>query len=276
MVLVAAGQLCSTRNIRRNLEICSNIIMRASKAGAKAVFLPEASDFIASNASESIALTNTPECTDFVAAMQDAARTNGVEVNVGVHQPAGERVSNASLWINADGKITHIYKKLHLFDVSIKDGPTIKESNSTEPGTEIVKPFESICGRIGMAICFDLRFPELSTCLTQLGAQVLLYPSAFAVRTGQAHWEPLLRARAIENGCYVIASAQAGMHNDKRTSYGNSMIVDPWGKVIAQAGDDVAEDGEFILADIDHELTESVREQIPLHRRYDVYNKNIE
>lgn len=275
MVLIAVTQICSSGNILRNLEICRTVIRNASKAGARCVFLPEASDFIAANAEESIALTHTPECAQFVEGIKEAAQMNKVHVNVGVHElplnKDSRRISNSSLWIDEFGSIAQRYRKLHLFDVDIKDGPIIKESNSTEPGDKIVEPFDSPAGKIGMAICFDLRFPELSLNLTRRGAEILLYPSAFAVRTGVAHWETLLRARAIENSAWVIAAAQAGNHNEKRVSYGHAMVVDPWGSVVAQASDVNNQEAKFVLADIDLKVTEQVRRGMPLIRRTDVY-----
>lgn len=275
MVFVAAAQICSTGNILKNLEICRTVIRKASQAGARCVFLPEASDFIAMNAQESVALTHSPECSQFVEGIQEAARTNQVHINVGVHelplQANSKRISNTSLWIDEQGSIVQRYRKLHLFDVDIKNGPIIKESDSTEPGKDIVEPFDSPAGKIGMAICFDLRFPELSLNLTRRGAEILLYPSAFAVRTGVAHWETLLRARAIENSAWVIAAAQSGNHNEKRTSYGHTMIIDPWGSVVAQASDIGTQEAKFVLADIDLAVSKQVRKGMPLIRRTDVY-----
>lgn len=275
MVLVAAAQICSTSSILKNLELCCTVISRASKAGARAIFLPEASDFIASNAAESVTLTHSAECLQFIQGISASAKANQVQVNVGIHElsRSGDKkhISNSSVWINELGEITQRYRKLHLFDVEFENGPMIRESNSTEAGAEIVQPFDTICGKIGLAICFDLRFPEISLNLARRGAQVLLYPSAFAVKTGVAHWEPLLRARAIENSCYVIAAAQAGSHNAKRVSYGHAMVVDPWGSVVAQSNDVRTAEPSFILANIDHAITDQVRKGMPLQRRTDVY-----
>lgn len=275
MVLVAVAQICSTSNILKNLETCCTIIQNAAKAGAKGVFLPEASDFIAMNAAESIALTHTTECSKFVTGIREAAKSNRVYVNVGVHETPTEkdskRILNSALWIDDMGKVRETYRKIHLFDVEIEGGPIIKESDSTEPGMEIVPPVSSPFGLLGMAICFDLRFPELSINLRRRGAEVLLYPSAFAVRTGVAHWETLLRARAIENSAWVIAAAQAGNHNEKRASYGHAMVVDPWGSVVGQASDVGTNEASFILVDIDHKITAQVRKGMPLLRRTDIY-----
>ena len=174
------------------------------------------------------------------------------------------------------GKITERYQKLHLFDVDIKGGgPVLQESKSVEPGLRIARPFETPVGKVGMLICFDLRFPTLSTKVRDLGAQVLTFPSAFTVPTGKAHWEVLLRARAIESQSYVFAAAQVGYHNEKRAGYGHSLIVNPWGAVIAEgSGIEVWEQSgrqpEIVVGDIDLEMLEKVRKEMPLKPRTDI------
>ena len=190
---------------------------------------------------------------------------------MGIHEPAegGKRVKNTLIWIDEVGAITQRYQKLHLFDVDIKDGPILKESTSVEPGREILPPFETPVGKVASMICFDLRFPTLSARLRDLGAQVLTYPSAFTVPTGKAgHWEMLLRARAVENQAYVIAAAQVGRHGGKRVSFGHSMVVDSWGKVVVEAGG--VEEPELVVADVDLEGLEKVRREMPLVPRRDV------
>ena len=205
--------------------------------------------------------------------------TNKLPINVGIHEPAegGKRVKNSLIWIDEKGEITQRYQKLHLFDVDIKGGPVLKESNSVEPGSEIVRPFETAIGKVGMMICFDLRFPTLSSRIRDRGAQILTYPSAFTVPTGKAHWETLLRARAIETQSYVFAAAQLGRHNEKRVSYGHSMIVDPWGKVVAEgsgmeAWEQGSQEPELVIGDVDLENLEKVRNEMPLKPRTDVLN----
>lgn len=143
----------------------------------------------------------------------------------------------------------------------------MKESNSTEPGKEILPPFDTPFGRVGSMICFDLRFPEVSLALKRQHADVILYPSAFTVPTGKAHWHALLRARAIECQAYCIAAAQVGAHNEKRTSYGHSIIIDPWGEVLAELGGEKKDEPEVIFADINLDRAQEVRKQQPLQRR---------
>ncbi|KAF2691032.1 carbon-nitrogen hydrolase, partial [Lentithecium fluviatile CBS 122367] len=281
MPLAAIGQICSTSSMTHNLTQCRHLVQKASAAGAKALFLPEASDYIGSNASETISLCKPVDKSEFVLGIQDAARQHNLPINVGIHEPTpdGRKVKNTLLWVDEDGKIAQRYQKLHLFDVEIKDGPMLKESNSVERGPRIEEPFLTSLGKVGLLICFDLRFPEPSLALRHRGAQILTYPSAFTVPTGKAHWETLLRARAIETQSYVIAAAQSGPHNEEKTrrSYGHSMIVDPWGKVVAELGGE--EDrkgrgldvGEVAVAEVDLEYLDKVRREVPLLRRTDVY-----
>lgn len=166
-----------------------------------------------------------------------------------------------------------------MFDVDIQNGPQLQESKNVERGKEILSPFDSPLGKIGLLICFDLRFAEPALALRQRGAQILTYPSAFTVPTGKAgHWHTLLRARAIETQSYVIAAAQVGVHDEegKRRSHGHSLIVDPWGKIVAElAGDEGGEgwedEGNIAVAEIDLDYIEKIRREVPLNRRTDVY-----
>ncbi|KKZ61751.1 hypothetical protein EMCG_03699 [[Emmonsia] crescens] len=274
MTIVAAGQLCSTASLAHNLSQCQTLVKKAVDAGAKALFLPEASDYIASSPSETVSLAQPVQQSPFVLGLQKEARESKLSINVGIHEPVegGEKVKNTLIWIDEMGEITQRYQKIHLFDVEIKDGPVLKESRRVEKGMEILPPFNTPVGRVGLSICFDLRFPEISLSLKRQNAQIITYPSAFTVPTGQAHWEILLRARAIETQSYVIAAAQSGAHNPKRVSYGHSMIVNPWGEVVAKlGGGNVSQEPEIVIAEIDLQLLEKVRREMPLLRRTDVY-----
>ncbi|KAI5293409.1 Carbon-nitrogen hydrolase, partial [Ascosphaera acerosa] len=283
------------------------------RLSAAAAFLPEASDYIASSAEETISLVRSVQDSPFVLGLQQEARRCGLPISVGVHEPAtttaavatapaqaqaqaqareappesAKKVKNTLIWIDERGDITQRYQKIHLFDVSIEGAPVLQESRSVEKGTSILPPFASPVGKIGLGICFDttqLRFPELSLALRRQGAQVITYPSAFTVPTGRAHWEVLLRSRAIETQSYVVAAAQAGRHNGSRVSYGRSMIVDPWGTVLAalpgvgaegklpvEAAAAAAIAPAIATAEIDLAYLERVRVQVPLARRTDVY-----
>ena len=270
------------------------------------MFLPEASDYIAGSFQESLSLAKPVAQSPFVVGIQSAAKSHRVAVNVGIHVPVSVlatdsasnlavpakphegpdsqtniKLYNRTIWIDSEGNIHDqgTYDKLHLFDYG-----DLRESAHTQGGVEIVSPFDTPVGRVGSLICFDLRFPEPAirlahppTSLMARGfrpAQIITYPSAFTVKTGRAHWEVLLRARAIESQTYVIAAAQAGPHSKNRTSYGHSMAVDPWGRIVCHLGG-VAEDGsldsgaigELGLVEIDLGEWERVRREMPLLRR---------
>lgn len=268
MVLAAVTQMTSSGNILANLSVCQSLIQRAAAAGAKAVFLPEAADFIAPG-DQVPKLTYSKEAAQFVRGIQTSAKENKVFVSVCVHEPADEaqrkkdeeenrvkqgnraaRCWNTQLLIDGLGEIKARYRKTHLFDVDIKGGITIKESDTTIPGSRLEAPVESPLGKLGPLTCYDLRFPEASLHLRRLGAQVILYPSAFSVRTG-VHWDVLLRARAIETQSYVIAAAQVGTHpGTQRTSWGHALVVDPWGTIVTQCSDMQPYKPTFSLADI--------------------------
>ena len=216
--------------------------------------------------------------------LQHEARASRLLINVGIHEPAdcGAKVKNTLVWIDEHGHITSRYQKLHLFDVDLPGGPVLKESHGVEAGPEIVPPVHTPVGRLGMMICFDLRFPEMALRLRRQGAQLLVYPSAFTVPTGKAHWETLLRARAIESQAYVVAAAQCGRHNAKRVSYGDSIVVGPWGDVLARSdavddadaeveGREGVREPQLLTVDLDLALVEKVRREVPLLRRTDVY-----
>ncbi|KAF9154938.1 Nitrilase, partial [Linnemannia schmuckeri] len=142
--------------------------------------------------------------------------------------PSKGRLYNTHVLISSQGLITQTYRKIHLFDVDIAQGPRLMESNSTVAGDRVVPPVSTPIGKIGLGICYDLRFPEMALALRRKGAEILTYPSAFTIKTGEAHWEVLLRSRAIETQCYVVAAAQVGQHSEKRASYGHAMVQLPF------------------------------------------------
>lgn len=182
-----------------------------------------------------------------------------------------DKIYNSHLIIDETGAIRAVYRKIHLFKVSLPNGPNLDESKTTLSGNDLVT-CDSPVGKLGLMTCYDIRFPELSLSLRQAGAQVLLAPSAFTVPTGKAHWEVLLKARAIETQCYVVAAAQHGEHNEKRSSYGHSCIIGPWGEMLQDLAD---VDSGIGVAEINLEEIASVRERMPLwdHRKTSVYGK---
>ncbi|KAH7414177.1 carbon-nitrogen hydrolase [Phaeosphaeria sp. MPI-PUGE-AT-0046c] len=276
MPLAAIGQIRSTASMVNNLNQCQILVQKASAAGAQALFLPEACDYIGSKD-----LCKSVETSEFVQGLKSEAKKYKLPISVGIHEPAAsEKVKNTLIWINENGDITQRYQKLHMFDVDIEKGPSLKESDGVERGQELLTPFSTTLGKVGALICFDMRFPEPAQALRARGAEVLLYPSAFTTPTGKAgHWEVLLRARAIETQSYVIAAGQVGIHDEegKRRSYGNSMIIDPWGEVLVRLGGDEGGDGKWddevkiATAEIDLDYVKKIRREVPLIRRTDVY-----
>ncbi|KAK4173902.1 putative amidohydrolase [Triangularia setosa] len=283
MVLFAIGQLTSTSSLSHNLTQCRLLISRAAALNCKALFLPEASDYIASSPSESLSLCQPTNKSEFVTGLRHEAKKHNLAIHVGIHEPSWadpkNKIRNTVIWIDDQGHIVHTYQKVHLFDVDLGDsgGPVLKESEIVERGDRVQEVWElKGVGKVGSAICFDLRFPEINLALRRKGAEIVTYPSAFTVSTGKAHWETLLRARAIETQSYVVAAAQVGRHNEKRVSYGHSMVVDPWGRIVTEIkgqdeGEESGPEPEIATAVIDRELLAKVRREMPLNRRTDVY-----
>ncbi|GLV45058.1 Nitrilase and fragile histidine triad fusion protein [Carabus blaptoides fortunei] len=276
-IKVAVCQMTSTNNKEDNLVVVKNLIEQARKAGAAMAFLPEACDYIAPAESDPCELAETLGDT-VMSQYKDMAIHNKIWLSIGgFHERTKSmKIYNTHVIIDSNGEIRATYRKVHLFNTNISN-LSLNESLTVNCGNDITQPIRTPIGMLGLMICYDLRFPELSTLLTKLGATVLTYPSAFTHTTGKAHWEQLLRARAIENQCYVIAAAQVGKHNEKRCSHGRAMIVDPWGNIIAQCSEYMNEEnlpGEIAIARIDLKLIDRIREQMPVfcHRRHDVYN----
>lgn len=246
---------------------------------SQALFLPEASDYIGSFPAESIQLCQPITTSPFVIGLQNEARKHSLPIHVGLHEPSDtnrKKIKNTLVWIDENGDITQRYQKLHLFDLDLSDsgGPKMKESDIIEAGDQILPPFDTVVGKVGSLICFDLRFPEVALALKRQKADIITYPSAFTPTTGAAHWHTLLRARAIETETYVIAAAQCGAHNEKRTSYGHTIVIDPWGRILAEleGADGKKEKGdawepEIALAEIDFDLLNKIRREMPLLRR---------
>lgn len=198
------------------------------------------------------------------------AREKGVFIHCGsILEKRGERIFNTSVVFNREGKTVAQYSKIHLFDIETPGGVVYRESDVVSAGSEVVT-FDCEGRTVGLAICYDLRFPELFRKLAEMGASLILVPAVFTLMTGKDHWEPLLRARAIENLCYVAAAGNWGICPPKYTSWGHSMVVNPWGTVIAQAGDCAT----TVMAELDFGLLEDIRKKLPslAHRRRDVFS----
>ncbi|CDO94761.1 unnamed protein product [Kluyveromyces dobzhanskii CBS 2104] len=293
---IGIGQLCSSSNLTQNLEVVKSLIKKALDQDVKVLFFPEATDYLSRNAEHSKKLAaGTPS---FVSELQSAITQltkdagKHIDISIGVHLPPSDldveggdsRVKNILLYINSKGEILQKYQKLHLFDVDVPNGPILKESNSVQPGTTIPGILNTPAGKLGSCICYDIRFPELSLKLRSEGAQILCFPSAFTVKTGEAHWELLGKARALDTQSFVVMPAQQGEHDVysdatdsdestvKRVSWGHSMIIDPWGKVLS-AADPLSDLPQLIVADLDIAYLDKVRRDMPLwkQRRRDIF-----
>jgi predicted amidohydrolase len=267
--LVAVGQMTSTNDVEKNLEVGALLAKKAAARGAKLLCLPENFAFMGAADGESRAVAE-PLDGPLLARWKTLAAENKLWLSLGgfAEKTDGERHHNAHVIVDDTGAIRSVYRKLHLFDVQLGGASVYKESASVAPGKELVVA-DTPLGPTGLSVCYDLRFPELYLSLTKKGAKVLLVPAAFTLTTGKEHWVALLRARAIENECFVIAAAQTGRHNDRRDTFGHAMVIDPWGTIIAQASDGTG----IAVAEIDLAFVDDVRRRIPVwsHRRTDVY-----
>ena len=235
---VAVVQMTSTDDLHANLAAAEAFVDEAAGLGAEFVALPEMFAYLRREGQRFPHAQGLDG--EIIGSASSWARRHGVRLlagSIAEGHADEERAHNTSVLISPEGEVEAVYRKMHLFDVDLGSaGGVFTESKSIAPGDELALA-ETPEGGIGLSICYDLRFPELYRELTSRGARFLTVPSAFAVRTGRDHWEALLRARAIENQCFVIAPAQCGRHSENRESYGRSLIVDPWGLVLAQLGD---------------------------------------
>jgi predicted amidohydrolase len=264
----AAVQLTTTADRDRNVQAAAALVARAAAEGAQLVVLPEKWHHIDDPARMRAAAE--PLDGPSLEAARGWARRHRIALVAGsvVERVDGDaRSYNTSVLIGPDGSTSRPYRKLHLFDVDV-GGVSYRESDGALPGRDIVTA-EALGRTVGLSVCYDLRFPELYRRLALAGAEILSVPSAFTAYTGRDHWEPLLRARAIENQAFVIAANQVGLHANGTISYGRSMIVDPWGLVLAQAPDEET----VVVADLDFDRLDRVRATLPAlrHRRADVY-----
>ncbi len=263
---VAAVQMDTGNDKEANLAQMMRYIDEASKKGAKLVAFPEVVNILSEDAADAEPIPGPTTELFMQKAKEHRIWIHGgsiSEVNL-----KGARTYNTSVLIDPNGEIIAKYRKLHNFDMILPDGSSVRESDKKEPGNEIVT-VQTELGCMGFAICYDMRFPELFRIMRLKGAEIIFLPANFTMPTGKDHWEPILRARAIENGVYIIAPNQIGV-KEKFTAYGNSMIIDPWGTVIARASDQPG----ILLAEIDLDYLDQVREKNPSvnHCRTDVYS----
>jgi len=264
---IALAQLTAGDDVEDNLNTISEIVAEAAGAGAKAVFLPECCALMQTSRAQLRDAAEKESGGPIQERLRAVASQNDVWLFAGsipIESADPKRVYNSSVVFAPGGEVVARYHKAHLFDVTLENGEEYLESAYTMPG-ESLALVDTPFGRVGLSVCYDLRFPELYRRLTEDHAEILLVPSAFSVATGAAHWQALLRARAIENSCYVIAAAQWGRHPSGRKTYGHSLVVDPWGLVTAEKSRDTG----LLMSEIDRTAVKQARQQLPClnHRK---------
>ncbi len=265
MTLVAAVQMNSGADKARNVETATRWIRQAAALGAKLVALPEVFSWMGPEPERpSAAETLDGPTLSRMASLAGELSITLLAGSILESGAPGGRLHNTSALFGPDGARLAVYRKMHLFDVDVGDGATYRESAAVAPGTDVVVT-DTPVGRIGLSVCYDLRFPELYRAMASQGATLITVPAAFTLMTGKDHWEVLLRARAIENQCYVLAPAQHGRHSERRQTYGHSMLVDPWGLVVARASDGSG----LALGALNMDLLADIRRKLPAlsHRR---------
>lgn len=261
-------QIDSQAKMAENLKKVAELTEKAAKRGAQFITMPENINYVGTKDGKLQSAEDIPgETSNFFA---ELAKKHNVWLHCGSFAQKtaeGTRVYNTSIVVNPAGEIVSSYRKIHLYDVSIKDGPSVRESDAVTPGKDIVT-FDSPFGVMGLTICYDMRFPELYRILALRGAKLIFVPSNYTLFTGKDHWETILRTRAIENQCFIVAAGQCGVKPSFQ-AYGRSMVIDPWGTVLATAADG---EGVFTV-EIDISKVDRVREQLPSfpNRRPETY-----
>lgn len=240
------------------------LVRQAAAGGARLIATPEATNFLQKDRAAREPLLADQDADPVVRAARDWAKELGVWIVFGSAivrsgHAGDDRAANRSLLIDGQGGIAAAYDKLHVYDVDLPTGERWRESAAIRPGDAAVVA-DTPWGRLGLTVCYDLRFPQLFRALAKAGAAIITVPSAFTVPTGQAHWESLLRARAIETGCFILAPAQGGRHEDGRTTWGRSTVTDPWGEVIAKLDNDAP---GVLFADLDLTAVQRARQAVP-------------
>jgi predicted amidohydrolase len=243
-----------------NIDEAVRMIGEAKSAGAEYVLTPEMTNILAAKREQLFAAVVEEEADASLATLRELARKLGVYIHIGslAIKISPDRAANRSFLVDPKGDIAARYDKIHMFDVDLADGESYRESRNYRPG-ELAVLADLPWGRLGLTVCYDLRFPALYRALAEAGATMLAIPSAFTKQTGEAHWHVLSRTRAIENGCFVFAAAQGGKHENGRETYGHSLIVDPWGRILAEGG---IEPG-VVMAEIDPAEVANARARIP-------------
>jgi deaminated glutathione amidase len=253
-------QMRSGLNPAANINDAARLIGEAKSAGADYVLTPEMTNILAAKREQLFAVVVEEEKDASLANLRELARKLGLYIHIGslAIKITNDRAANRSFLIDPKGDIVARYDKIHMFDVDLADGESYRESRNYRPG-ELAILADLPWGRLGLTVCYDLRFPALYRALAEAGATMLAIPSAFTKQTGEAHWHVLMRSRAIENGCFVFAAAQGGKHENGRETYGHSLVVDPWGRIVAEGG---IEPG-IVMAEIDPAEVAKARARIP-------------
>jgi predicted amidohydrolase len=263
--VIRAGlvQMRAGRDMARNVQDAAELIREAASLGAQLVSTPEMTNILEPDRLRLRALARAEAEDESVRSFSALAKALGIWLNIGSLALKGEaeKLRNRSLLFAPDGTVAARYDKIHLFDADLPSGESLRESHSYEGGTAAVLA-ETPLGPFGLTICYDVRFPYLYRALAKAGAKLFTVPSAFTVPTGKAHWHVLLRARAIETGSFVLAAAQGGTHDSGRETYGHSLIVSPWGEVLAEAATDPC----VVTAEIDLAAADLARARIPALR----------
>ena len=271
-IKAACIQMCSSTNVETNIKSAVPIITEAAKQGAELIITPEMTTLLERNSERLFEKVKTEDEDISLAIFSKLAAELDIDLVIGSIpiKISAQKCANRSYFITHNGKIAAHYDKIHMFDVQLAAGENYKESKNFQAGDKAII-IETEAYNLGLSICYDLRFPELFRDLALNGAEIISVPAAFTVPTGKAHWNTLLRARAIETGCFILAAAQNGSHEDGRESYGHSLIVNPWGEVIAEKESGTG----FIMAELDLALVEDARNKIPSlkHRRDYFINK---
>ncbi|RXF70817.1 carbon-nitrogen hydrolase family protein [Hansschlegelia zhihuaiae] len=258
--VAACLQMRSGMTVAANVDEAVRLAREAASGGASYLQTPEMTNVLVRSREELFDRILPEEADPALAAFQELARVLKVWVHVGslAIRLEGERAANRAFVIDPSGEIVARYDKIHMFDVDLPDGESWRESQTYRAGEQAVV-VDLPWGRLGLTICYDVRFPTLHRALAENGAELLASPAAFTRKTGEAHWHVLLRARAVENGAFVIAAARGARHEDGRETYGHSLIVDPWGRVLAEGG----EEPSVIMAEIDVSKSPDIRKRIP-------------
>ena len=265
---VGVVQMDTRGDYDANMEAACRFIDEAAGKGAKLVAFPEVFNYIGTEPRDPEEIPGGPTIT----LMAQKAREHGIWIHCGSISevnPDGDRKFNTTALLDPQGEVVAKYRKLHAFDITLKDGTQTRESDKMKPGSDIVM-VDTELGRLGFSICYDIRFPEMYRYMAINGCQVIFTPANFQMQTGKDHWEIILRTRAVENTCYIVAPAQIGIKRGKSMSFGSSLVADPWGTVIAKA----KETAGVVMAEIDLDYLDRIRADLPClkNRRSDIYD----